>query len=148
MSNTSLFSSSEGMRASVHVLEEVSLLSVLEELQRIRDRHNSSSTLRLWAVEEAEPLTVIRPSTAGYTRFCSEIYLENTEMSKSPEREESERKNLGVCFRTLADFQDTLLKVMLFHTDGQCHHFRLISPCVCVFELGPPEVSVTRLLLF
>lgn len=31
-------------------------------------------------------------------------------MSKSPEREESERKNLGV-------FQDTLLKVMLFYKD-------------------------------
>lgn len=104
----------------VHVLEEVSVLSVLEELQRIRDKHNrgtSSSTPRLWAAEEAEPLTVIRPSTAGYTRFCSEIYLENTEMSKSPEREESERKNLAVCFRTLADFQDTLPKVILFYKD-------------------------------
>lgn len=109
------------MWASVHVLEEVSVLSVLAELQRIRDRHNSgsssSSSPRLWAAEEAEPLTVIRPSTAGYTRFCSEIYLENTEMSKSPERKESERKNLGVCFRTLADFQDTLPKVMLFYKD-------------------------------
>lgn len=38
---------------------------------------------------EDEPLIVIRPSTAGYTRFCSEMYLENTEMSISPAREKS-----------------------------------------------------------
>lgn len=33
-----------------------------------------------------EVLNVIRPSTAGYTRFMSEMYLEKTEMSMSPER--------------------------------------------------------------
>lgn len=90
-------SSSEGKLASVHVLEEASVLSGLEALQMIKDRHNSdssSSTPRLWAAEEAEPPTVIRPSTAGYTRFCSEMYLDNTEMSKSPEREELERKKV------------------------------------------------------
>lgn len=44
----------------------------------------------MWAVAEDEPRTVIRPSTAGYTRFCSEMYLENTEMSISPARENSQ----------------------------------------------------------
>lgn len=38
------------------------------------------------AVMTDEPLNVIRPSTAGYTRFMSETYLEKTEMSMSPER--------------------------------------------------------------
>lgn len=55
--------------------------------QRVRDRHKPSSNKpRLWAVKTAEFLNVIRPSTAGYTRFMSEMYLEKTEMSISPAR--------------------------------------------------------------
>lgn len=48
-------------------------------------------------------------------------------MSKSPEREESERKNLGVCFRT-GSFPGHVAE-----SDAVLYHFRMISPCVCVF---------------
>lgn len=66
-----------------------------EGLQRTRDRHKASSSRpRLWAVVEDEPLMMIRPSTAGYTRFCSEMYLESTEMSMSPAREKSQNRRI------------------------------------------------------
>lgn len=55
--------------------------------QRVRDRHKPSSNKpRLWAAKTAEFLKLIRPSTAGYTRFMSVMYLEKTEMSISPAR--------------------------------------------------------------
>lgn len=60
--------------------------------QRPTDRNKASSRKpRLDAMMADELLNVIRPSTAGYTRFMSETYLEKTEMSMSPERRETER---------------------------------------------------------
>lgn len=60
--------------------------------QRPADRNKASSRKpRPGAVMADELLNVIRPSTAGYTRFMSETYLEKTEMSMSPERRETER---------------------------------------------------------
>lgn len=60
--------------------------------QRPADRNKASSRKpRPDAVMADELLNVIRPSTAGYTRFMSETYLEKTEMSMSPERRETER---------------------------------------------------------
>lgn len=47
------------------------------------------------AVRANDPLNVIRPSTAGYTRFMSETYLEKTEMSMSPERGSGGREQGG-----------------------------------------------------
>lgn len=54
----------------------------------------SSRTPSPVAVRAVELPNVIRPSTAGYTRFMSPMYLEKTEMSMSPARREAER--LGV----------------------------------------------------
>lgn len=58
--------------------------------QRPMDRNIVSSRKpRPGAVRADELQNVIRPSTAGYTRFMSETYLEKTEMSMSPERGET-----------------------------------------------------------
>lgn len=57
--------------------------------QRFRDRHRLTRNKPwLWTVKTPEFLKVMRPSTAGYTRFISEMYLDNTEMSISPARNE------------------------------------------------------------
>lgn len=60
--------------------------------QRPDDRNEASSRKPSpGAVRASDLLNVIRPSTAGYTRFMSETYLEKTEMSMSPERGGTER---------------------------------------------------------